>query len=252
MIGVFRKTERLFHPVSKRTVLVPLDHGMSEGMILGLDNLGSLLESIAAVPIQGVVLHKGMAMSHLSSIGADRMLIIHLSAGTRHAIPSYARAIVGSVTEALRLGADMVSVQVHLGNDLEDRMLADLGMVLDEAHGLGVPVLAMIYARGGQIVNETDPSLVAHCIRVGAEMGADVIKVAYSGHGPTFARAVAACPVPVVVSGGPKTNDTKGLFRFLQEALDAGAAGVCVGRNVFQSDDPVAMLADICALVHEK
>lgn len=252
MIGVFRKTGRLFHPDSKRTVIVPLDHGVSEGMLPGLDDVGGLLEGLAEVPIQGVVLHKGMAMSHLSAVGVDRTLIVHLSAGTRHAIPSYARAIVGSVAEALRLGADMVSVQVHLGNDLEDRMLADMGMVIDEAHGLGVPVLAMIYARGGQIVNETDPSLVAHCIRLGAEMGADVVKVAYSGHPASFGRAVAACPVPVVIGGGPKTGDLKGLLRLIQEALDAGVAGVCIGRNVFQSEDPVKTIGEICALVHKE
>ncbi|MBC7355306.1 MAG: Fructose-bisphosphate aldolase [Desulfomicrobiaceae bacterium] len=252
MIGVFRKTGRLFHPGSKRTVIVPLDHGMSEGMLPGLDDVGSLVEGLAQTPVQGIVLHKGMAMSHLSAIGLSQNLIVHLSAGTRHGIPPYARTIVGSVAEALRLGADMVSVQAHIGNDMEERMLADLGAVIDEAHNLGVPVLAMIYARGGQIVNETDPSLVAHCIRLGAEMGADIIKVAYSGHHPSFRRAVAACPVPVVISGGPKNSDARGFLRTLEEALDTGIAGVCVGRNVFQSEDPFKMLHEICRLVHHE
>jgi len=251
VIGVFRKTGRLFHPHSKRTVIVPLDHGVSEGPLPGLEDMGSLLEKLAQTPIQGVILHKGMAMNYLAQLNIAHNLIIHLSAGTRHGIPTYGRALVGSVVEALRIGADMVSVQVHMGNDLEDRMLADFGAVVDEAHGLGVPVLAMVYARGGQIVNETDPSLVAHAIRIGSELGADVIKVAYSGHAPSFRRAVQSCPVPVVVSGGPKYNDTRTFLRNMEEILDTGVAGLCVGRNVFQQEDPIRMLNELCHLVHE-
>lgn len=250
MIGNLRKAARLFDPNSKRTVILPLDHGLSEGALPGLEDLGELLRSVQDLPIQGLILHKGMIMVHAPEIRLDQNLIVHLSAGTRHGIPPYNKTVVCSVPEALRLGADMVSMHINIGNDLEDRMLADLGKMVKEAHQLGLPLLAMIYARGGQIVHETDPALVAHSIRIGAELGADVIKVPYSGHAPSFARAVVSCPVPVVVSGGPKNADFKTFLRTLKEMLDTGVAGVCVGRNAFQQDSPAKAMAEICKLVH--
>lgn len=250
MIGYLRKAARLFHPESRRTIILPLDHGLSEGSIAGLEDPGELLRSMREQPIQGVVLHKGMAMAYGGEVRLDQSLIVHLSAGTRHGLPAYNKAVVCSVPEALRLGADMVSMHINIGNDLEDRMLTDLGACVEDAHQLGLPLLAMVYARGGQIVNESDPTLVAHSIRIGAELGADVIKVPYCGNPQSFGRAVSTCPSPVVVSGGPRSGDFRTFMRTVQEALDAGAAGVCVGRNVFQQENPAKAMQELCALVH--
>jgi class I fructose-bisphosphate aldolase len=251
MIGYLRKAARLFHPTSKRTILLPLDHGLSEGCLPGLDDLGCLLRDLQHLPLQGVIMHKGMVMVHAGEIRLDQSLIVHLSAGTRHGLPSYNKALVCSVSEALRLGADMVSMHINIGNDLEDRMLSDLGACVEDAHQLGLPLLAMIYARGGQIVNENDPTLVAHSIRIGAELGADVIKVPSCGNHPGFMRAVATCPVPVVMSGGPKNGDFRFFLRSVREAMDAGVSGLCVGRNIFQQENPAKALEEICTLVHE-
>lgn len=250
MIGYLRKTARLFHPKSKRTIILPLDHGLSEGSIPGLEDLGSLLQSIEDAAIQGVILHKGMVMAHANEISLGQSLIVHLSAGTRHGLPPYNKALVCSVPEALRLGADMVSMHINIGNEFEDRMLSDLGACVEEAHQLGLPLLAMIYARGGQIVHETDSALVAHSIRVGAELGVDVIKVPYCGHQASFGKAVATCPVPVVVGGGPCNGDFRLFLRTVKEVLETGVAGLCIGRNVFQQGNPAKALNDICALVH--
>ena len=252
MIGYLRKAAQLFHPESKRTIILPLDHGLSEGVIPGLDDLGGLLRSVQHLPLQGVLMHKGMILAHAGEIRLDQSLIVHLSAGTRHGLPSYHKALVCSVPEALRLGADMVSLHINNGNDLEDRMLSDLGACVEEAHQLGLPLLAMIYARGGQIVNENDPTLVAHSIRIGAELGADIVKVPSCGNHPSFTRAVATCPVPVVMSGGPRNGEFRFFLRTVREALDAGVAGVCIGRNIFQQENPAKALEEVCSLVHGK
>ena len=252
MIGYLRKAARLFHPVSKRTIILPLDHGLSEGNMPGLEDLGNFLRGVNHLPTQGVILHKGMVMAHAGEVRLDQSLIVHLSAGTRHGLPSYNKALVCSVQEALRIGADMVSMHINIGNDLEDRMLSDLGACVEEAHQLGLPLLAMIYARGGQIVNENDPSLVAHSIRIGAELGADVIKVPNCGNHHSFARAIATCPVPVVVGGGPRSGDLRSFLRTVREALDSGVAGMCIGRNIFQQENPAKALDEVCNLVHGK
>ncbi len=230
-------------------MLLPLDHGVSEGLLQGLQDMPSLLEGLDPALVQGVILHKGMAAALAQHIDPRINLIVHLSAGTRHSIPPYTKVLVCSVQEAVRLGADAVSIHVNLGNDCEDRMLVDLGMVTDEAHLLGIPVLAMIYARGGQIVNELDPTLVAHSIRLGGEIGADLVKVPYSGDPETFAKAVKACPVPVLVAGGPRKDNFEDFMNMVEEAMNCGAQGVSIGRNIFQHNDPATALKKLAAVV---
>jgi class I fructose-bisphosphate aldolase len=229
-----------------------MDHGVSEGMLAGLEDMAALLKNLSPTTIQGVILHKGMAAAHADVLDPDMSMIVHLSAGTRHGLPPYAKALVCSVQEAVRLGADAVSVHINMGNEFEDRMLTDLGVVTDEAHLLGIPVLAMIYARGGQIVNELDPTLVAHSIRLGAELGADLVKVPYSGDPESFSRAVQGCPVPVLIAGGPKKTNFQDFLTMIQEAMDTGAKGVSIGRNIFQHKNPLEAIAGLADIVHGK
>ena len=252
MTGCTRRLERLFDRTGNKTLLLPLDHGASEGMVTGLEDVGGFLQCIKSAPINGVIMHKGMTRAFGPDLDPDTNLIVHLSAGTKHGLPAYNKALVCSVQEAVRLGADCLSVHINIGNDLEDRMLSDLGAVTDEAHQLGMPVLAMVYARGGQIVNELDPVLINHSIRIGAELGADIIKVPYSGDRESFARAVAGCPVPVIIGGGPKKESFENLLTQVREALTTGIAGVSIGRNVFQHPDPLQALKELSALIHDK
>ena len=250
MIGTMRRLGRLFHPQSAKSVVLALDHGASEGLIPGLTEIPLLIEGSKHLPVQGVVLNKGLARASVGSLSLDKNVFIQLSAGTKHGLPTYNQSIVCSVNEALRLGADAVSVHVNIGNDLEDRMLQDFGMVTDEAHAVGLPVMAVIYARGGQIVNELDPALITHCIRLGGELGADVVCVPYSGDQRSFALGVATCPVPVLVAGGPYQPNWKSAKKMLAEAMEAGASGVVLGRAVFQPREPLRALAEVCQLVH--
>jgi len=249
MIGCLRNMQRFFEPVSGRCVLLALDHGVGEGMMPNASPLPELLKLAQEKRIQGVLLNKGMARAYGERIGPGTGLVVQLSAGTRHGLPPYSKSVVCAVPEALRLGADAVSLHINIGNDLEDRMLADLGLAIDEAHQLGLPVLALIGARGGQIVNERDPSLIAHCIRLGAELGADIIGVPYSGQPDSFTAAVASSPSPVLVTGGPSA-DTASFLNTMRQALEAGASGVCIGRNITQSPRPAKALTELLALVH--
>lgn len=256
MYGALRKLERLFHHTSRKAALLPMDHGAAEGLLPGLARLPELVQSGAAgsdrsAPcLQGVVLNKGLARAHALTLPPELFLILQLSAGTKHGQPTYNKAIVCSVHEALRLGADAVSLHVNIGNDLEDRMLGDLGLVTDEAHSLGLPVLATIYARGERIVNELDPTLISHCIRLGGELGADLVCVPYSGDKTSFAAAVAASPAPVLLAGGPRTPNLASFLTQLEEGLACGAAGSSVGRVVFQDDAPEEALGRLLATVH--
>jgi class I fructose-bisphosphate aldolase len=250
MEGCKRKVKRLFSARSDKTILLPLDHGVTEGLLPGLEDMKTLLRQLDPKLVQGVILHKGLARELGSFVDTRQNLIVHLSAGTRHGLPPYNRSLVCSIQEALRIGADAVSVHINIGNDLEDRMLSDLGMVVDEAHQLGIPVLAAVFARGGQIVNELDPTLVAHCIRLGAELGADIVIVPFSGETDSFARAIAACPVPVLIAGGPRQPGFENFLQMIKQVMDTGAKGVSIGRNIFQHPEPIKALEMIAEIVH--
>ncbi len=250
MHGSDRKLARLFHPQTGKAVIAPLDHGVMEGMLTGLEELPRLLEMVGDFPVQGIVLNKGALRAHLPVLPLFTTAVCQLSGGTRHCLPPYARSLMCGTAEALRLGADMVAVQVNIANELEDRMLADLGAIVDEAHGLGAPVLAVISPKGERVVNEMDPSLINHCIRLGDELGADVTGVPYSGDARSFGRAVAASSTPVLVTGGPSRADFRSFAAMVGDALAAGAAGTCIGRNVFQHPDPREALRRIVGMVH--
>ena len=250
MQGSDRNLARLFHPETGRAVMMPLDHGVAEGMLSGIEELPRLLETAVALPVQGIMLNKGALRAHLTDLPLSVLAVAQLSGGTRHCLPPYARSLMCSVAEALRLGADMVAVQVNIANELEDRMLADLGAVVDEAHALGTPVFAIISPKGDRVVNEMDPTLINHCIRLGAELGADLTGVPYSGDARSFSRALAASSVPVLVTGGPSKVDFKSFIGMLDDAMNAGAAGTCIGRNVLSHPNPREALRRVVEIVH--
>jgi DhnA family fructose-bisphosphate aldolase class Ia len=108
-----------------------------------------------------------------------------------------------------------------------------------------------MYTRGPKIKNEYDVNNVKHAARVGAELGADIVKVPYTGSVKTFTEVVRGCPVPVVIAGGPKMDSDKDIFEMVEGALKAGAAGLSIGRNAFQHKNPEKLVGALCKMVHK-
>ncbi len=250
-IGKRIRMQRIVNRENGRTVIVPLDHGLSAGPMPGIVDMHDTVSKVADGGANAVVMHKGMTGAGSRDHGRDIGLLIHLSASTGISPHANSKVLVGTVEDALRLGADGVSVHVNLGDEDEGRMLADLGRIASEADAWGMPVLAMIYARGPKVTNEYAPDLIAHCARVGAELGADIVKVAYTGDLHSFADAIAGCRVPVVIAGGPKLDSTESFLRMVQDSLKAGASGLSVGRNIFQHPDPAALCRALSGIVHK-
>ena len=250
-IGKRIRMQRIVNRENGRTVIVPLDHGLSAGPMPGIVDMHDTVSKVADGGANAVVMHKGMTSAGSRDHGRDIGLLIHLSASTGISPHANSKVLVGTVEDALRLGADGVSVHVNLGDEDEGRMLADLGRIASEADAWGMPVLAMIYARGPKVTNEYAPDLIAHCARVGAELGADIVKVAYTGDLHSFADAIAGCRVPVVIAGGPKLDSTESFLRMVQDSLKAGASGLSVGRNIFQHPDPAALCRALSGIVHK-
>ncbi len=251
ILGKHIRMERIMNRNTGRTVIVPMDHGISVGPIDGLLDMKDAIQGVAEGGANAIVEHKGLVGEGHRKQGSDIGLIIHLSASTSLSVFPNAKTLVCSVEEAIKLGADAVSIHVNLGDSQEKEMLHDFGRVSYEARTWGMPLLAMIYPRGEKIKDEYDVKVIKHAARVGNEMGADIVKVSYSGSVETFKEVTAGCAVPVVIAGGPKMDSDRDILDMVKGSIDAGGAGVSIGRNVFQHKNPTKMVRAISAIVHD-
>ncbi len=252
MLGKQIRMERIIDRNTNRTVIVPMDHGVSSGPIYGITDLRDAIEQVVRGGANAIVEHKGMVGAGHRQSGQDVGLIIHLSASTSLSPYPNTKTLVCTVEEALRLGADAVSIHVNIGDDMERQMLSDFGMISSRAREWGIPLLAMIYPRGEKIANEYDPGVLKHAARLGAELGADIVKISYSGSVDSFREVIAGCRVPVVIAGGEKMDSDRQILEMVRGAIDAGGSGVSIGRNIFQHQDPTRMVGAISMIVHEE
>ena len=251
LLGKAVRQERILDRNTHRTIIVPLDHGITVGPIYGLVDFKGTVNRVADGGANAVLMHKGLPRCTHRGYGKDVGLIIHLSASTSLSPTPNSKTLVGTVEDALKMGADAVSVHVNLGDEREDRMLADLGAVTSKAAEWGMPVVGMVYARDPKVPDEYDPDIVCHCARVGQELGADIIKVVYTGDVTSFSRVAESCCVPVVIAGGPKLDSEEALIRMAYDSITAGGAGLSMGRNIFQAENPTKLVGALNMIVHQ-
>jgi fructose-bisphosphate aldolase/2-amino-3,7-dideoxy-D-threo-hept-6-ulosonate synthase len=208
----------------------------------------SIISKLLLGGVDAVVINRGIAKN--VDIG-NAGLIVHLSGITVYCPDPNNKVQICTVKDAVRLGADAVSVHVNVGAPQEAQMLATLGSVACECDSLGIPLLAMMYPRGPKIKNPHAVDVVAHAARLGAELGADVVKTNYTGDSDSFREVVRGCHVPVIIAGGPKVETAKDVLEMVHGSLEAGGAGLSIGRNVFQHKNPTKMVKALSALVHE-
>jgi len=234
-----------------KTVIIPLDHGVSVGPIQGLIDMGKTVDLVAKGGANAVLGHVGLPLHGHRGYGKDIGLILHLSASTNLSPDPNHKVLVNTVESAIAMGADAVSIHINIGADDEAKMLQDFGHVSQQCRHFGMPLIAMVYPRGKKIKDEKDVEVVKLAARVGAELGADIVKVPYTGSAKTFKEVVDGCPIPVVIAGGSK-GDELDTLKMIQGAMEAGAAGVAMGRNSFQAEDPVKFVKAVCDVVHRK
>ena len=251
MVGKQIRLERIIDRNSRKTVIIPMDHGVTVGPIDGLADMRATVSKVVSGGANAILMHKGMVSAGHRGTGKDVGLIIHLSAGTSISPDPNAKELVCTVQEAIKLGADAVSVHINLGAETDKEMLRQLGFVSGQCSQWQMPLVAMMYTRGKKIKDEYDVENVKLAARVGAELGADIVKVVYTGSVETFKEVVQGCPVPVVIAGGPKMDSDEDIFIMVQDALEAGAAGLSIGRNAFQHEKPDKIIEALCKMVHE-
>ncbi|QRY39509.1 3-hydroxy-5-phosphonooxypentane-2,4-dione thiolase [Microbacterium hominis] len=241
--GMQNRLARILEPDTGRTVMLAFDHGYFQGPTSGLERVDLNIAPLA-----------GLADALMCTRGALRTsippatrsgLVLRASGG-----PSVLKELSDEYTamameDAVRVNADAVAVQVFVGGEHESRSIRNLTTLVDDGYRHGIPVLG-VTAVGKELTR--DSRYLGLATRIIAELGAQLVKTYYCDEG--FEDVVAGCPVPVIMAGGKKLPELDALT-MASRAVRAGAAGVDMGRNIFQSADPAAMMRAVRAVVHD-
>lgn len=241
--GMQNRLSRIVNPTTGRTVMLAFDHGYFQGPTSGLERIDLGIASISD-HADALMCTRGSLRTSIDP-GTRAGLVLRASGG-----PSILKELSDEYTamameDAVRINADAVAVQVFIGGVHESRSIRNLTSLVDDGYRAGVPVLG-VTAVGKELTR--DARYLGLATRIIAELGAQLVKTYYCDE--DFDEVVAGCPVPVIMAGGKKLPELDALT-MASNAVRAGAAGVDMGRNIFQSADPAAMMRAVRAVVHD-
>jgi fructose-bisphosphate aldolase, class I len=224
-------------------LLLAYDQGLEHGPSKDFDDRNVdptfIMETAAKGKFTGVVFQKGVAERFYDG---KVPLIVKVNGKTSLPKGEPLSRQVCSVEHAVSLGAKGVGYTIYLGSGYERVMLTEFGKLQEQAHDRGIAAIAWVYPRGEAVQDDTSKEIVAYAARTGLELGADAVKIKYTGQSESFAWAVkSAGGVKVFMSGGPKAATDEAFLEQVKGVMEAGGTGLAVGRNVWQNRDPLAM-----------
>ncbi len=241
--GMKNRLGRIFNPVSGKTVMLAIDHGYFQGPTTGLERI-----DVNILPLEPyadtLMLTRGILRSIIPP-DTQKSIVLRVSGGTSILKELSNEALAVDIEDAVRLNASAMAVQVFIGGEHERETIINMTKMVDMGTRYGIPTLA-VTAVGKDMVR--DAKYLRLATRICAELGAQYIKTYFVPEG--FETVTAACPVPIVIAGGKKIPELDAL-RMAYQAIQAGAAGVDMGRNIFQSASPIAMIQAVRAVVHD-
>lgn len=241
--GMKNRMARVFRPETGRTVMLAVDHGYFQGPTTGLESPRKVVAPLLP-HADALMCTRGLLRTSVDP-STSAPIVLRVSGGPSILKELSDEEITTSMDEAIRLNVAGVGMSVFIGGECERRTVVNLGRLVNEAEQRGMPVLA-ITAVGHEMTR--DARYLSLACRIAAEVGAHYVKTYYC---EDFQKVVESCPVPVVIAGGKKISEREALD-LSWKAIQAGASGVDMGRNIFQSDHPVAMIRAVRAVVHEK
>lgn len=250
-LGKKVRLKRILNSKSGKLFLVTIDHPITRGMFPGLVNMEDTLEKLVQGGPDALLMHKGIAERFFYPYAGEIALILKSSSFSPFH-PTY-DTWVAQADEAIRLGADAISMGVILGSETQAEMLRNLGALSRDASLSGLVLMAHMYPKGELIKDEERYSVesLTYCVRAGEELGVDVIKTWYPGDPETFRKVIEVAPGKVVAAGGPKTDTDEQLLQMTKGVMEAGALGVAFGRNVWGHQDPVSIIKALKLIIHE-
>lgn len=251
-IGKILRYSRVFNCNTGRTIIIAMDHGLFMGMVKGLERPFEVAAKVLRGGANALLVSPGTAKLIVREVGNRAGIILRIDgASTIYGAEPYYTRIISSVKDALKIGADAVAVMGYVGAPKESEILENLGTIARECEEYGIPLLAeMLPVKNEKIRDPFSVEAIGSAARIGAEIGADIIKTYYTGSEGSFREVVESCPIPIVVAGGPKMETKEQVLEVVKGAIRAGAAGVAFGRNVWQHEDPEDMTRKIAEIVH--
>jgi putative autoinducer-2 (AI-2) aldolase len=241
--GMKNRLARIFPPASGRTVMLAIDHGYFQGPTTGLErvdlNIVPIAQHADALMLTRGILRSTIPATHRGGI------VMRASGGPSILKDLSNERIAVDMEDAARMNVHAVAVQVFVGGEHETQSIENMTRLVDAGYRYGIPVLG-VTAVGKELTR--DARYLGLATRICAELGAQVVKTYYVGEG--FERVTAGCPVPIVMAGGKKLPELEAL-EMAYRAVQEGAAGVDMGRNIFQSESPTAMIQAVANVVHE-
>jgi DhnA family fructose-bisphosphate aldolase class Ia len=247
-ISLTRRLNHIFRP-DGRALIVAMDHGLIDGPCYGLEDPGQAITKVVAGGADAVLTSYGVARRYARELAPIGLILRADGGATSLGTNDGPGAVFYTPEDALRLGADAVALSTYPGSPQEVPTLHNLSQLVSEAHTWGLPVMAETVPGGFDSGPEfrTQDS-IALSVRVAAELGADFVKTPYTSG---FEAVTGSCYVPVVILGGAKRGNERSMLADIKAAVDTGARGVAIGRNIFQADDPAAMTAAVAAILHD-
>jgi len=218
------------------------------GPIDGLESAAPLAQLLQDAGADLLIVAKGAVREVGPVLRPPTLLGVHMSASTSLGSGGDRKVLVGTAAEAVALGADLMSVQVNFGTPDEGEMLRDLGVAADGCRAMGLPLLCMAYVKkpSGSVTADE----LRHACRAAADLGADVVKTSWPGTAEELRRLTQTTPVPVLLGGGAKAHDDAAFLDLVRSTLAAGAAGICIGRNLFQRRPLLPLATEVARLLH--
>jgi len=240
--GMKNRLARIFNPASGKTVMLAFDHGYFQGPTSGLERIDMTIKPL--VPYADALMCTRGILRSLINPESNNSVVMRASGGPSILKDLSNEQIAVDVEDALRMNVSAVAVQVFVGGECETQTIINMTNLVDRCNRYGIPVLG-VTAVGQELTR--DARYIGLATRMLAELGAAFVKTYYVDD---FDTVIAACPVPVVIAGGKKLSEADALS-MARNAIDAGASGVDMGRNIFQSEAPIAMIKAVRKVVHE-
>lgn len=240
----------LFRKDTGKSVIVAIDHGGIAGPINGINEPGKLIEDCVAGGADGVLTTRGFARAAEGAFDRSLGLILRLTGGFTVLGGGFEEEMITSPETALRYGSAAAAVTVKFGHAREGHFIQQASVAADACEEWGLPLVieALVKAKD---MSSSDPEGVGLAARAAAEIGADMVKISYTGDPESFARVVEGCMVPVVILGGAKTSSIEDLFNDVYQSIQAGGSGIAIGRNIWQHKNTRAMIEAMTGIVHE-
>ncbi len=243
--GIKNRLARIIKPQTGRTVMLAVDHGYFLGPTKKLESVSRTIEPLLDYA-DALMLTRGILRTSVDP-ETSVPVVLRVSGGSSIIGEDLSNEVITtSIEDAIRLNVSAIALSIFIGSEYESQTLESLAMLVNMGQEFGIPVLAVTAV--GKELSKRDSRFLSLACRIAAEFGAIFVKTYYC---EDFEKVVESCPVPIVIAGGPKLETELDAFEMAHDAVNKGAVGVDMGRNIWQNNNPVAMMKAVRAVVHK-